>query len=433
MSHKLIHLPFKQHRPWFDYIKTYVSNLESTMAYHPDALSIETLENYMPLMNVTTVSQYGSTPVYYYNPWIEDKGLDGVLSLPPTQANLDNHDCARFCVISDKLPEKIMILVLFNLLSNRRLVIISATNPLVEKYRHVCIVCKDIFSKAKELLTLGVTECKTLIPYPDEVPSTTPFQESVLHQHNVVKTSHKDFPICQEGDDYFQIFTLALSEVDDEGSQRLKLSPPRGVDSLPSLLVLCTNHNSSIDLHHRNRLDTRYPSTKITYMVTDNLLDTLSSINQEEYPIVAIQASDHYYLPHSLYAKVKLLQDHPDKEAVISTHELTYNLKHNRTVVLPEMTNMERYQNADEMFSLWTGLYKTSWLRRLDPRWPANHRKALVGHKHQIINIPINFNCLRISLSDEMEKGKTISSLFDFSTKIFFNNLYRSRVGILEK
>ena len=257
--------------------------------------------------------------------------------------------------------------------------------------------------------------------------------------------------------DQYAKYTKALVNTDKNGNSALKLTPSEGIDKLPEIVILTdlTNIPQVLDWHQdllkRCWYDTNYPLEKITWIVLTSDgqprdwwnfgLENVSWQTREEYKVspgpkntiiwecyTIIWDCGYYYLPHSNYAKVKLLQD-----SATSGHQATcvgstafgaYNILANNG-----------YQMTSARFSPSTMAYYTA----LPAEFYDKQEEFMAYHVNNCVDFPYIYNCVYITTHEQGEEqtgtgegsakhNKNILKVFDSTTRQYFNKLYKTYI-----
>jgi len=222
-------------------------------------------------------------------------------------------------------------------------------------------------------------------------------------------------------DIYTQIID-AKTHKDSTNNQCLELSSTAGADSLPFITVIVpflNNINKISSLLLKYNINTsRYPKHRINYLyqLKDESFRLTVSKATTEY--IVIMDHNMIYMPHSIYAKVKLLIDNAECSAVTSNIMCHYHISENKSYVL---FNKVPTRNA-------TAFERDFFLKYEDccdiDEYFYNNRKSYV------INMPFSYNCIQVhqdSLSDEYieDNNKIHKSMFDDNIIQLMTKLYR--------
>lgn len=224
----------------------------------------------------------------------------------------------------------------------------------------------------------------------------------------------------------------AIVTKDEKGAQHLKLSPPNGAENLPALTIV-TYLDKEVSLCQQMLLkrcwmDNRYPADKITWIIyqsTDKLPEWFNWARGAVYcnrdpetDYVVVWQAGYYYFPHSNYAKVKLLMDHPSVN-VVGSHLVG-------ELYIHDNQGYEWYERKD-------GLPSNDVVAYLKHRHPDPHHDGDIswdGWISSYMDMPFNYNCIKFNENEngtgtESRHKLAVAKLLSEEMKLFTNKLYR--------
>jgi len=338
-----------------------------------------------------------------------------------------NHHRAKFMIYDKHCYDMHGVIVLSQLIANKCLVVLvtdELPDNVVEFYSYITIPTtlnnleevSEIWNNTTARIITEISETfKTkYINMSKDMPYWTSELELEPESCNAV---------CEEPEDYHSTTEPAVTTRDKKGNQALHLSPTAGADSLPKItvIVLPITDNNIIGemLVKYNMNTTRYPKNKITYIHQSEGTTLRESAEKAQTDIIILMAPDTLYLPHSMYAKVKLMLDNPEYKAVASNILGHYHINEN--------TSYTVYSKYPDQQSL--AFKKAFFLRYPDC-------KDIDGYFYEnqlskVWNLPFNFNCVRIH-QDPIEEeylggtdNRIHKNLFDSGITEFMTKLYR--------
>ena len=358
----------------------------------------------------------------------------------PSEANIVNcNNCLRYYKM---LKEDFCPLLIAKLLANKNVIIAEHTDCIsaqqYEFYKDVLVfvpsdeiaqICTQWDSKTSdELREAGElfysNYCGTIFVAPE-----LPEQLEVL--------MHITETLPEDRYEQYELATTYIKGKDSEKHEALKLSPTDGQLSLPEINIITMLQDRPLtyveeQLFGWNFLTTRYPIDKITWIVgyqqstkpqwpityrqckLVQCTDMRDLVRQCTTDIIHIWAPEVYYLPHSLYAKTKLLIDYPEKSLV-------------------GCTTMGHYDYCDSIGWSTTSpdpiegticFRKEYYLSRQQEAHLDFH-----NYKKNVLLFPYTYNCVDIRRNQDVPKEEqaTINKLFDFDTQRLMNKLYRQQ------
>lgn len=323
---------------------------------------------------------------------------------------------SKFIVITPKVYNSLLVSYL---IANKNLVILVDADISVKTYYNM----STLFSTKEELEKLTkclveqssasikqmAEECYNKFCLTDNVPNLDlkmiPVIDNIIHE----------LP-----EDIFVEPITAKTINDDKGNQNLKLSQTKGPESLPNITVINlklepdANDQLATHIDKYNKCTTRYPKHKITYIVQqEQNLRTL--VQQAETDIIVLESPSFIYLPHSLYAKVKLLLDN-DYQCIATFTPIHYHLKENISYC-----QYSRYPDSG------TIAFKKEYFLQYPDTFSAD---AYLYHNriNYVCNLPNVFNCVVVHHEpppEGSENARIHNKLFDWDLNYFTNKLYR--------
>lgn len=260
---------------------------------------------------------------------------------------------------------------------------------------------------------------------------TTEFEQTFIkksqglpHYNDVELNTCNDIAVVAAPEDYYAASIPAETNRDKKGNQALHLSQTAGADSLPNITVIITHkdHVNSVlreMMVKYNKNTTRYPTHRITYIEQEAGSSLRTYVEQTQTDIVVLMAPDVLYLPHSMYAKVKLILDNPECQAVASNILGHYHIEENKSY-----TVYAKYPDADGLAFTREFFLRYPDIQDADDYFYHNRFSS-------VWDLPFNFNCLIIhtdKLPEKYQRGvnnKIHNNLFDAGVTQFMTKLYR--------
>lgn len=185
----------------------------------------------------------------------------------------------------------------------------------------------------------------------------------------------------------------AETYIDKQGHEVLRLSQ-NSVEQ-PRVTVIILPYDSNLELLHKYNMNTtKYPRNLITYVYQEKDRDLRSYVESADTDIIIIMSADTMYLPHSIYAKVKLLE----KYSAVGTCQIyKYHINCGKGELLPT----SKYPASGTMAFKRHFFLEYPDCQRLDAYFYDNRWD-------NIATIACNFNCISISMDDELTPGGTL-------------------------
>lgn len=193
----------------------------------------------------------------------------------------------------------------------------------------------------------------------------------------------------------------AETYLDKQGHEVLRLS--QSIDQ-PRVTVIVTmngdvNGNVNVDrqrlelLHKYNINTSKYPRNLITYVYQEAGTSLRSYVERADTEIIIMMAADMMYMPHSMYAKVKLLEKH---DAACTTSLYHYHVSQGKG----ELLSPQKYPAVGTVAFKKQFFLQYPDCQNLDQYFYDNRW-------NNICSFSCNFNCIAISLDPESKVSGT--------------------------
>ncbi len=342
-----------------------------------------------------------------------------VKNIPLTESNLVQYGSSYKYYLM--LKEDFDVLLCAKLFLMKRPIITDSTNA---SYQDLCIYTEDLPSTLEAWNRMSSAEAFAVgnMHY-ERYIKTAP----IMLVENMEQYETSDLCVDSYVEDKYETFEQAptyAEEKDGKVTQRLQLTPTDGSESLP-LITLVTMIDQPLTFHEKALLSwnwrtSKYPSHKISWIVGlpsglvldwsgpgcvqyhyDKSLSELLALCVTEIKIM--MQPGIYYFPHSMYAKVKLLLDYPDKSLVGSNICNIYNVISNTC-----------YLETEELPQLYS----------------LGGRNILHdGYKRGVLLFPYSYNCVKVNIARTDRDTDIIRNasvkLFDYETQNLMNKIYR--------
>jgi hypothetical protein len=303
-------------------------------------------------------------------------------------------------------------------------------------------------NRNRDLMDMRSNELREVANAHLEAYQATKFQVPEISQEYLTDTVIME-SIPEDRYSEFQQASVTTKKDKEGDKQSLQLSPTNGPDTLPDITILTDLRGLQVTecqqlLLQRCWLDNRYPTDKITWVVLLDIDkpewwtwggDKVQFQSEKDNAVTSASASSRYvvvwqpnvyYYPHSTYAKVKLLEDHPVIDVVGTVTTGIYNILGNygyaETMDLPQV-NAVAYRK---------GLCVD-----------ANYFE---GRRTKTLLFPFNYNSLSIEMTEQAKPYKSfrdppfrlVSELMTFKfltfeVQRFFNKLYRKLILLVSE
>lgn len=314
----------------------------------------------------------------------------------------------RYCIMTD---ENYCPLLLAKLLVMRNVIVLDIQSTEIRKFYESCTLTPDqtpTCLPSSELRKLAEVLYQAYTKIPCNLP-VQPFQSPTVMLDD------------EEPGDMRAKGYNALVTTEKSGAQHLVLSPTNGPDTLPNVTII-TRLPSNVTkvqqmLLHKCWLDNRYPVDKITWIVEsdnhpswwtwggDRIIPRSPSLDPSSSPssssFVVEWDLDHYYYPHSIYAKIKLLMDNPEVLCVGSDTEGCIDISR------PSNGCIRRPRSGPVGIA-----YRDGWK----------------GYRNTYMDMPFNFNTVQIKTTnaeDIIDESVKVIKLLDDDMKSFIGKLNR--------
>lgn len=332
--------------------------------------------------------------------------------------------CYKYCVMND---ENFCPILLAKLLTMKNVVVLDTTNTKRSTFYNNCTLPLNALTELTEwgsdqLRAKGKELYDQWILCPS-FPGLSPLTWFTL------SIKDKDIVVDHVPEDRYSLPRHALVTKDKDGGQRLTLSPTNGADTLPDIIIVTDlRHYATVttcqqQLIRRCWLDNRYPINKITWVVnTHNGLKPtwwnwggghvkFNAETTADY--IVFWELDYYYFPHSTYAKIKLLMDHPSINSVgsltMGSQHILDNKGYTTTHVTPPLPLV--------------AMRSCRYDREREITWQ--------GHISKYMEFPFNYNGIHIDLSKEKfvlkdtEQELPVIKLLSAEMRAFLTGLYK--------
>lgn len=256
----------------------------------------------------------------------------------------------------------------------------------------------------------------------DQLDQLEPREQLDQLEHTCSQAFHSSAIVCPPLDMYVSA-TKAETYHDKQGHDVLKL--PKQIGDLPAITVIIPPFDSTDvklnTLLKYNMNTTKYPRHLITYIHCNNDgLDLRSHVSSAT-DIVIIMAADTLYFPHSIYAKVKLLEIY---SAVGSNQNYNYcpDIGKGKLVT-------DRYPGSNTMAFRKSFFLQYADCHSLDAYFYDNRWD-------HIAVMPYNFNCVNICFNMSVEEYQDLNGIempakaLDMGTRDFIITKLTKREGV---
>jgi hypothetical protein len=330
----------------------------------------------------------------------------------------------RYCVMND---ETYCPILLCKLLVMQNIVVLQVSDPDTKAFYESCTIHDEDTVRdmdARQLRDLARTLNGAWKKLPHGISVVRPDEYS-----------QRDQGLDQIPEDKWSEPQTALVTKDKEGKQHLSLTPTDGPDSLPHITIL--THLSDADavtkcqqmLLRRCWLDNRYPVNRIKWIIKGcggkpewwnwagecvSFVDTGSpTTSDSEY--VVIWSLDHYYFPHSTYAKVKLILDSASEVNCVGSNVLGEHCLENNKGYSLRLGPRE-------------GGFDASLCYRSFRQPISGTSMDWKGWISTYMDVPFSYNCIKINFKEDEgdpEHKLPVIKLLGDEMRSFMNKLYR--------
>lgn len=319
-------------------------------------------------------------------------------------------------------------LTVARLLSNNTLILMEKPDDqdLYYFYKESVLICEsnEIEDQCNRLNNLNSTQIKT------EVSNLKPLDNETIHQLPLsIQPKYHNELIIDEPEDRFQHCQCAETHLDNDNNQVLTLSITDGAESLPNITVIITTPSEEMsiiasEMIRLNKSMTKYPSHHIEYIQQQGEETLRDAVERASNDIISIMTPHTYYLPHSLYAKVKLLLDHSEYN-LIGTHRVAYyHLYNDRSYCV-----RTKYPDISSI------AFRKGYFLQY-PKITDATEYLYKNRYYSVCDLPFIYNCINIDISQQqsIEAGAGVQliqkRLFDWEVKHTMVQLYRKLTKI---
>ena len=325
----------------------------------------------------------------------------------------------RYCVMDDNSYCPILLV---KLMAMKNVVVLQVTDVEIQTFYSKCTITnEDIVKSMNSRQLRGLAE---------QLYSEFKQLKLELELENPFKVeAEADLDLVPE--DKICLPQQALVTKDKDGAQHLVLTPTNGADTLPHITIWTVIEDPGVVtkqqqmLLQRCWLDNKYPTNRIKWVMQssggkpDWWTWGGDSMNfQEEFVepstgFVVVWKLNYYYLPHSTYAKVKLMLDNNTVNSVgsyiVGEHYIEsnngYEIKPDDGLSMESVVcyRKSRHPLIGEKLD-WKG-------------WVSTH-----------MNIPFNYNAIKVNFGKDNgnpDHKLRVIKLLDDEMRSFMNRLYR--------